>query len=85
MTSKYQELFEYDYNIKIIGKMLHVRRSIRKDSNLENKAQTLQMLRTGYMSIGTKKFMIFMTSSIVNGCKHFIQKITKDPNLEKKV
>ena len=71
--------------IKIIGKMLHVRRSIRKDLNLENKAQTLQMLRTGYMSIGTKKFMIFMKSSTVNGSKNFIQKITKETNLENKV
>ena len=70
--------------MQIIGKMLHVLRSIRKDPNLENKAQTLQMLRSGFMSVGTKKVMIFMTSNIVNGSKNFIQKI-KDPNLQNKI
>ena len=71
--------------MQIVGKMLHVLRSKRKDLNLENKAQTLQMLRSGFLSVGTKKVMIFMTSNIVNGSKSFIQKITKDPNLENKM
>ena len=71
--------------MQIIGKMLHVLSSIRKDPNLENKSQALQMLRSSFTSIGTKKVMIIMTSNIVNGSKNFIKKITKDPILKKNI
>ena len=49
MTSRCQELFEYDYadNRKDIA-------CAQEDPNLENKAQTLQMLRSGFMNVGTR-------------------------------
>ena len=66
--------------------MLHVLQSIKNDPKLENKAQTLKMLRSGFMSIGTKKVIIFtMMSNVVNKSKYFIQKTTKGPNLENKI
>ena len=66
--------------------MLHVLQSIKNDPKLENEARTSKMLRSGFMSIGTKKVIIFaMMSNAMNGSKYFIQKITKGPNLENKI